>query len=209
MAELEETIRLVELVCARLCHDLGGLIGTVGNALDLAAEEADGASEVIAFAASAAKALVERVRLARAAWGPEGEPLSLGGLTDLVSAPLAARRIGLDVRMVRPDSSFTAPFGRVILNLILLAADCLKKGGVIVLIGQSDDLLARIDGPDAAWPAGLAVCLRDEQEALAALTNAGSVQMPLTVLLAFSRHLSVTLVLGPASGIEAIRLRAP
>jgi histidine phosphotransferase ChpT len=206
MAELGETIRLVELVCARLCHDLGGLIGTVDNALDLAAEEGEGASEVIAFGASAAKALAERVRLARAAWGPESDPLSLDGLIDLVSAPLAARRIDLDVRMVRPGNSFAAPFGRVTLNLILLAADCLRKGGAIVLVGQSDDLLARIEGPDAAWPAGLAVCLRDEREAIAALTNAGSVQMPLTALLAFSRHLSMTPVLGPVSGIEAVRL---
>src|ERR1700679_75829 len=71
MAEMGETVRLVELVCARLCHDLGGLIGTVGNAVDMVAEDIGGDSEVAAFASSAAKALAQRLRLMRTAWGPE------------------------------------------------------------------------------------------------------------------------------------------
>ena len=41
MPVLSETIRLVELTCARLCHDIGGLIGTVSNAVDMVAEDAD------------------------------------------------------------------------------------------------------------------------------------------------------------------------
>jgi hypothetical protein len=54
---------------------------------------------------------------------------------------------------------FAAANGRVILNLIVLACDCLPKGGTIVLIGEPDDLLIRIDGPGAAWPPGFAAAL--------------------------------------------------
>jgi histidine phosphotransferase ChpT len=206
MAQLAETIRLVELVCARLCHDLGGLIGTVGNALDMVAEDAGRDNEVLAFASSAASALTQRLRLMRAAWGPEVDAIGLPALVRLVTPALAARRVGLDSRGLPPDCVFSPQVGRVVLNLIVLACDCMPQGGTISLLGEPADLLVRIDGPAAAWPSGLVACLRDEAAALKALTGARSVQMPLTVLLALSRNLRLSPVLGSESGIEALRL---
>ena len=208
MAELGDTIRLVEQICARLCHDLGGLIGTVGNALDMVAEDAGRDNEVLAFAASAANALTQRLRLMRAAWGPETDALPLPELVKLVTSALATRRIGLDSRALPPDCVFPPPISRVVLNLIVLACDCLPKGGTIVLMGAPADLLVRIDGPGAAWPAGFTSCLHDEAAAIAALTGARSVQMPLTVLFALSRKLRLSPVIGPTSGVEAVRLAA-
>jgi histidine phosphotransferase ChpT len=206
MARLGDTIRLVELVCARLCHDLGGLIGTVGNALEMVAEDAGRDNEIVAFAASAATALTQRLRLMRAAWGPETEALKLPALVTLVTQAVAVRRIGIDARALPPDCVFPPAIARVVLNLIVLACDCLPKGGTIVLLGEATDLLVRIDGPDAAWPAGFTDCMRDEAAAIAAITGARSVQMPLTVLFALSRGLRLSPVLGPTAGVEAVRL---
>jgi histidine phosphotransferase ChpT len=208
MAEMDDTVRLVELVCARLCHDLGGLIGTVGNALAMVTEDAGPGNEVLAFATAAAHALTQRLRLMRAAWGPETAAIRLPALVNLVNPALAARRIGLDIRTLPPDCVFPPAIGRVVLNLIVLACDCLPKGGTIVLIGSPTDLLVRIDGPNAAWPRGLVACLHDEAAAVAALNSARSVQMPLTVLFALSRKLRLSPVIGPTSGVEALRLVA-
>ena len=96
MAQPGDTIRLVELICARLCHDLGGLIGTVANALDMVTEDAGRDNEVLAFASSAANALTQRLRLMRTAWGPESDAITLPALVKLVSQALAARRVRLD-----------------------------------------------------------------------------------------------------------------
>jgi histidine phosphotransferase ChpT len=209
MAQPGETIRLVELVCARLCHDLGGLIGTVGNAIDMVAEDADRADEVLAFASSAAKALTQRLRLMRAAWGPETEPLALSALLALATPVLASRRIGFDTRTFPADCVFPLATGRLVLNLIVLASDCLPRGGTITLLGGPSDLMIRIDGPAAAWPKGLALCLSDEAEAIAAATNAQSIQMPLTALLAFDRKLILSPVMATTAGIVALRLVTP
>jgi hypothetical protein len=146
--------------------------------------------------------------LLRAAWGPETDAMSLPSLVRLVTPPLAARRIRLDVVDLRPDGVFPPPIGRVVLNLIVLGADCLPTGGVISLMGEPADLLIRIDGAAAAWPSGLTACLQDEAAALAALTGARTVQMPLTVLLALSGNLVLSPVLGVGSGIKALRLVA-
>jgi histidine phosphotransferase ChpT len=212
MAELGESVRLVELICARLCHDLGGLTGTVGNALEMVADDAGGASgggsEVVAFASSAAKALNERLRLMRAAWGPETGATPLPELIQVVTSSLTARRIGLDTRTMGLDCVFPGPVGRVVLNLIVLASDCLPRGGIISLRGKPDDLLVRIKGPGGKWPPGFVECMRDEAAALAAVKGPRSVQMPLTVLFALSRNLRISPVLGPEAGIEAVRLEA-
>jgi histidine phosphotransferase ChpT len=207
MADLRETVRLVELTCARLCHDLGGLIGTVGNALDMLSEDPIQDSEVFAFATSAAGALTRRLRLMRAAWGPETTAMSVATLRSLAVPPLEARRIALETSALPADGVFSPPIGRVVLNLILLAADCLPRGGTILLMGEPADLFLRIDGPESAWPAGLSGCLGDEQAALAALHTVRTVQMPLTVLLALSAGSRLSPVLGP-KGIAALRLTA-
>jgi histidine phosphotransferase ChpT len=206
MAQPGDTIRLVELICARLCHDLGGLIGTVANALDMVTEDAGRDNEVLAFASSAANALTQRLRLMRTAWGPESDALTLSALVKLVSQALAARRVRLDTDGLPPNCEFSPPVARVVLNLIVLACECLPRGGAIVLLGESSDLLVRIAGQGAAWPQGFVVCMQDETAALAALTNALSVQMPLTALFAQSGGLRLSPVLGPTSGIEALRL---
>jgi histidine phosphotransferase ChpT len=208
MAELGETIRLVELICARLCHDLGGLIGTLGNAVDMVADEEGRDSEVMAFAMSASRALTQRLRLMRAAWGPETDTMTVPALLALAGPPMAARRIDLKTTALSPGCRFAPATSRIVLNLILLAGDGLPRGGMITLAGEAADLFIRIDGPGAAWPSGLVSCMHDEAAAIAALTSARSVQMPLTVLLAMSRKVRLSPVLGQAAGIVALRLNA-
>lgn len=205
MADLEQILSLVEQTSARLCHDLGGLIGTVGNALDMAHDDAGAESEVLAFAASATRALRERLRLMRAAWGPDSAGLTLPALRHLTESPLNLRRIALDTHALDPDVDFPPATARLLLNVILLAADGLPKGGAIMIIGGSTDLIVRIDGPDGRWPAGLSLALRDEQTAFDTLRAARSPQLPLTALLALGRGIRLSPVLG-AQGIEALRM---
>ena len=206
MPDLSVTLRLVEMMCARLCHDLGGLIGTVGNAIDIVAADDGRDNEVLAFASSAARMLGQRLRLLRAAWGPETDAIRLPALIRLVTPPLAARRIDLDAATLPSDCLFQPSVARIVLNLVVLAIDSLPRGGTIALQGEPGDLLIRIDGQNAAWPDGFAACMRDEATALSALTAPHSAQMPLTVLLARSRNLRLSPAPGPASGVEAVRL---
>ena len=146
------------------------------------------------------------MRLARAAWGPETDALTLSGLLALATPALSARRVGLDTRALSADCVFPPPVSRVALNLIMLACDCMPKGGIIMLVGEPADLFIRISGPGAAWPAGFTACMNDAAAAVSVLSGARSVQMPLTALLAVSRDLILSPVLGPTSGVEAIRL---
>jgi histidine phosphotransferase ChpT len=206
MPDLSVTLRLVEMMCARLCHDLGGLIGTVGNAIDIVAADDGRDNEVLAFASSAARMLGQRLRLLRAAWGPETDAIRLPALIHLVTPPLAARRIDLDTASLPPDCLFAPSVARVVLNLLVLASDSLPRGGRIALQGDPSDLLIRIDGQDAAWPDGFASCMGDEVTAFGALEGARSAQMPLTVLMARGSSLRLSMMPRLSSGVQAVRL---
>ena len=98
-----------------------------------------------------------------------------------------------------PATVFPAAAGRIILNLLLLAADSLPTGGIVTLAGTADDLLVRISGPAAAWPAGLALCVVDETATRAALTEASSLQMGITALLAHGLGVRLSLLMPPAT----------
>ena len=116
--------------------------------------EAAPPTEELSVAADTAVALTLRLRLLRAAWAGMPEPLDLPELTALARG-LPASRVGLDISHLPPATVFPPAMARLVLNLLLLAAASLPQGGTLYLDGAADDVIARIVGPRAAWPAGL------------------------------------------------------
>jgi histidine phosphotransferase ChpT len=207
MAEISDTLRLVELTCARLCHELSGLAGTLGNVIDLAVEEAPAAAETLVVGRDAARELVQRLRLLRAAWGPDSMPLALSALLALAQGRQNAARIRIDSSALPAETIFSPRMSRLILNLILLASECLPGGGIVSLAGSAADVIIMISGPKAAWPMGFAGCLADEATAFAALTGARALQMPLTALLTHGLGLRLSMLMAPGADRGAPPLR--
>lgn len=201
-----DPLRLAELVCARMSHDLGGTIGTLAGALELAEDPLVGA-EAMALAQQAAAELRQHLELLRATWGPTGAPLGLAALRTLAEGLPHARRSTLDLTALPEDTAFSPPFARLVLNLLLLAGDALNGSGEVTLTGTSTDLVIAIAGPRAAWPSGMASCLNSDAEAWAALRDARSLQMPLTALLARALGLRLSLLLPAGPGHPAPPLR--
>jgi histidine phosphotransferase ChpT len=200
MTSMSESMLLAELLCSRICHDLSGLLGSLLGVLEIAREEqAD--SETLALAETTAAELATRLKLLRAAWGPDGEALDLVTLGVFAASLSSARHVQLDLGGLEPAATFSPPAAKLMLNVLLLAAESLPGGGVVALSGSpSAHILVTLAGPRAAWPAGLATCLADAAAARAALTNARGLQAPLTALIA-RRHgfrLSLLMPAGPA-----------
>lgn len=202
-----DPLRLAELVCARISHDLGGTIGTLIGALDLAEDPAV-AEEALALAIQAATELRQRLELQRATWGPTGGSLDLAALRGLAEGLPQAKRCTIDFSALPDDTIFASPFARVVLNLLLLAADALNGSGEVTLAGGGTDLIVAIAGPRAAWPSNLAACLASETAAWAAIGDARSLQMPLTALTARAHGLRLSLLMpaGPAGPAPPLRL---
>ena len=202
MSGTNRGLRLMELASAHLCQAISAPVEQLVDMLTAAADMNHNSTALH----DTFEALTSQLRLRSMAWGLNDQTVSLvqiGGL-----APGLPGHPVLDLSAMPPDTVFAPPTGRIVLNLLLLAADSLPAGGCVMLAGAAEDLFIRIAGPAAAWPMGLALCLTDERAALTALDDGRSLQMGLTAVLAHAANipLSVLLPSGIASEPAILRL---
>jgi histidine phosphotransferase ChpT len=184
-----QTTQLAESLCAKLCHEMSGPLGTVAGALEMVSDDPETAAESLQLAQDAAFQMVRRLRLLRAAWGGDCGALDATGLAELAS--------GLPPRIqVEPGGlvgKFSPPVARLLVNMLLLAVEALPRGGTISLSGAPDeDVLLLVSGVRAAWPSGLAQALADPSQA--PLNDPRQVQVPLTAHLALEAGLRLSLL---------------
>jgi histidine phosphotransferase ChpT len=181
----DAALRLAELLATRLCHEVSGPAGTMAGAVDIARTEPASAAEALDIAAAAAGALAARLRLLRAAWTGAAEPLDAAALRALCAG--LPRHVRTDFQGVPAAQVFPAGTAQVLLNVLLLAAESLPRGGVVTVGGAGPDAAMVVpQGQDAAWPPGLAAWMADPAPAWRAVASAGprGLQGPLTALLA-------------------------
>ena len=205
---MRDPLRLAELLATRVFHDVGGLAGTLAATIELASEEGGTAGESLSAAADLAAELNRRVRLLRAAWGPTGEELDVARLQDLALGTPGAHRMRLDFSMLPPDTLLSPEISRVLLNVVILAAESLPRGGTLTLSETSEAcVMATIQGQRAAWPAALAPSTVSEAAAWAALDTPRNLLAPLVALIA--HRLGVRLALSQPAHDSRRRRRPP
>jgi histidine phosphotransferase ChpT len=204
VTEKTDALRLAELLCARLCHDLAGPIGTLVGALELVREQQPD-SEEAALAEEAAGEVAQRLKLLRAAWSETSEELDRPRLASLAGGLLRARKLNLVLEGLDQDIVFPPNVARIVRNLLLLGIESTPGGGTMVLssAGRGSIVLA-IEGPRSGWPVGLAGWLADDEIAWKALlAGTRTVQGPLTALLARDAGFRLSIMMPAGPGDEA------
>lgn len=132
----DDPTALAELLCARLCHDLAGAVGAVGTGVELLTDDGlDGnmAADALALLAGSAAAAVHKLKFLRVALGGVGHAMSSEQIRAMIEDFLNSGMGGADVAALdwRDGEQRTWESGEVklLLNLILLARDCLPRGG--------------------------------------------------------------------------------
>ncbi len=189
---------LAEVLATRLCHDLAGTLGTLMGALELAGSDAEMLAEALPLAGDAARQLGQRLRLLRAAWGGLDSPMSLAELRDLTTGLPSGRRSSLSWDGLHPDRTFTPDAARLLLNVLMLATECLHGAGALAVAGGPEgDVIVTIDGPRAAWPDGFAIMLAQPVTALPGGITPRDLQAPLTAALARRCGITLSMLLSP------------
>jgi histidine phosphotransferase ChpT len=155
-----DPLTLAGTLCARMCHDLAGSLGALTGTLEMAAEDAD--REALALAVALAQEVAARLRLMRAAWGSGSD---LPAPETLMPGLPGADRLRLDTRTLAVTDE---NMRRLSLNLLLVAASGLPKGGLIRMGGTNARLVLEIDGQRAGWPDALASAATNDQALLQA-----------------------------------------
>jgi histidine phosphotransferase ChpT len=138
-------LRVTELLCARLCHELAGPVAAIGNGIEFLGEEATGFdAEAIALIGDSARKARQRLQFYRFAYGPLGSEAA-GDPRALAEALLEGGRTRLEWR---PDASNLArEWLRLACNLVVVAADMLPRGGAVeVSAGRSESAAIEIGG---------------------------------------------------------------
>ncbi len=186
-------LTIARLLCARLCHDLGGVTGALTGAVELLESAGEEAAEV---ARDSAYALQRRLLMWRAL--ASGETISrLGEVLALVEGQLAGGRAALDAASLPMEAELPEGAGPVLLAGLLVAGEALPRGGTVRLLGSEGMLAVVPQGRNAAWPTALTAVLS------AAGYVASGPREILPVFLAMAAReagLRVSLALGPGEG---------
>lgn len=125
-------IRVVHLLCSRICHDMAGPVGAVSNGLELAREMGDGIDgEALDLVDMSARQMFERLRFFRIAFGlAEGAIRTTAEARSLVTPAVLGERCSFQW-----DQDDSAPMDvgdkglKLTLNMSLLAGETLPRGG--------------------------------------------------------------------------------
>ena len=138
-------IKLAEMLCTRLCHDLTGPIGAVNNGAEFLAEEGfDMQNEAMQLVVSSAHEAVNRLQFYRQAYGrvnDHGEA-SLSEKKQLATEFFATTKLKLDWPDAYTDASgisVSQKMARLLINLMMIVQGAMIRGGTLsVQVGETD-----------------------------------------------------------------------
>jgi histidine phosphotransferase ChpT len=154
MTDVSE-LRLAELLSSKLCHDLISPIGAINNGLEFLEEDSsDMLEEATKLIGNSARQAADRLayfRLSLGAGGATGT-VEFNMVLDLVEKLAVEKKVEIIWTGVETylHSNVSIPISKLILNLALIAFDCLPRGGKIEISlannTESPDITITISG---------------------------------------------------------------
>lgn len=134
-------IDFASFLVSRVCHDLVGPMGAVVNGLEVLEDERDAAMradalKIVSQSAGEALARLQFLRIAFGAAGSAGAELDLGEVGRLASGLLEGTKLKLEWKAAK--ANWPKDWAKLLMNATMLAADCLPRGGH-VLVETSQD----------------------------------------------------------------------
>lgn len=188
------------LLVSRVCHDLVSPVGAVVNGLEVLEEETDTAmrADALRLVAASAEQAAARLQFARIAFGAAGSvgaELDLAEVARVVSGLLRGGKVELAWRA--HQINWPKDWAKLVMNAALIAADCLPRGGRVVVEASNDAAAPSFHIVASGTPARLSV---EAEKALAGepvgLVDGRSIQPYLTYRLAKSLNAGLTVSAG-------------
>ena len=157
-----DPLELAALVASRVCHDIISPVGAIVNGLEVLEEEKDEsmrefAQDLVQKSARQASAKLQFSRLAFGASGGAGSELDMADAGRVAAALMEREKAELDWQVkagLLPKAE-----AKLLLNLLLIALNCVARGGTISVTAERDDgeTVMRVvaEGDRAKLPAGV------------------------------------------------------
>jgi len=161
---LEIDLRLAELLASRLCHDVVGPIGAVNNGMELLNEgELDMADDALKLVGQSAQQASDLLQYYRMAYGLAGHRQGgdLKPMHDLAVRFFGHQKSSLDWSASAMPTGLPDSAGKLILNMLVLGAEALPRGGTVGVLLADDGGASEITVVAVGADAGL----REESQA--------------------------------------------
>lgn len=139
-------LRVMELLSARLCHELAGPISAVVNGVELMSEEdPDFVADAVRLVGTSARTVSRRLQFYRFAYGTlpgEGASPQIG--RELAQKYFEAGNIRCD--WPAEETIRSMAWQRLACVLIVLAAESLPRGGTVSVRGNGSGMIVEADG---------------------------------------------------------------
>lgn len=137
-----DSLDLAALLCSRVCHDVISPVGAIVNGLEVLEDEKDAemrgfALDLIKKSARTASARLQFCRLAFGAAGSAGASIDTGDAEQVARGLIADERTKLEWRGARVLMAKNKV--KLLLNLCLIAAAAIPRGGEIVVNLEGGD----------------------------------------------------------------------
>lgn len=150
-----QSLQIAALMCSRLCHDLISPVGAIANGLEVMRDEEDDemrahALTLIEASVQQAGARLQYARLAFGVAGSAGSDVDLGEARRLLSELLIRGKV--EIVWGLPEHAVAKDIVKLLLNVLLVAIDCVPRGGRVSVTGEprpGGELAVRADGPKA------------------------------------------------------------
>lgn len=146
-------VKLSELLISRLCHELAGAIGAIDNGVEYVEENSSQLIEadVLSLLGASSKQLTSRLKFYRAAYGLACQKLDCITEIRILAVSLFESEDGIDLNWpMSPEIPiFKGNEGRFLLNLLIVAKQCLPYGGCVDVDFYNEKYVVSATGKDA------------------------------------------------------------
>ena len=195
---LQVDARVIELLTARLCHDLIGPVSAIANGVELLDDDdPEFFKDAVALVGDSARKAIRRLQFYRFAYGFRPGGLVSTAPNVLVADLLEGAQIACDYP--EPVRALPLEWQKLVCNLIAIAADALPRGGRLALVSQAGAVTVEASGEGNGPPPEICEALT--------LTTSVDVLTPRTVAAYFTRFLGETLGCRLSAECEAGRFR--
>ena len=149
-------LRVGELMCSRLCHDLISPISAINNGIELMNENDEGIIDSsIELLGTSAKQALDRLSFYRVAFGLAGGGaiISWNEIRNILEIFAAERKTTIvwTREPQQPDENISQILAKLVVNVVYLAMECLPRGGVISVDNLEqkapEPIVVRLEGP--------------------------------------------------------------
>lgn len=129
---MNDDLRIAELLCSRLCHDLVSPVGAVNNGVELMEEFGGASDEAMALIGASGRQAARRLQYYRIAFGLAGSQVaqSLDDVKAIVAGVLEGGKATAEWEVAGPAPE-TPGWGKLLLNMVALASEALPRGGTL------------------------------------------------------------------------------